>query len=51
MQKALKDNKTHYAPSTGVKELREAMVKKINIKNNIVLKNLRNKDILKNNCG
>ena len=26
MQKALQDNKTHYAPSTGLKELREAIV-------------------------
>ena len=35
MQKALKDNKTHYAPSTGLKELREAIVKKLNEKNGI----------------
>ena len=35
MQKALKENKTHYAPSTGLKELREAIVKKLNDKNKI----------------
>ena len=35
MQKALKDNKTHYAPSTGLKELREAIAKKLNNKNGI----------------
>jgi len=35
MQKALKDNKTHYAPSTGLKDLREEIVKKLNEKNGI----------------
>ena len=35
MQKALTDNKTHYAPSTGLKELRQAIVKKLNVKNGI----------------
>jgi aspartate aminotransferase len=35
MYKALKDNKTHYAPSTGLKELREAIVNKLNTKNSI----------------
>jgi len=34
-QKALADNKTHYAPSTGLKELREAIVNKLNVKNGI----------------
>lgn len=33
--KAVRDNQTHYAPSTGIKPLREAIVKKVNQKNGI----------------
>lgn len=35
MARALIDQKTHYAPSTGVKELRETIIEKIQQKNNI----------------
>lgn len=50
MQKALTDNKTHYAPSTGLKELRQAIVKKLNVKNGIT--NISNpKNILVTNGG
>ena len=33
--KAIRDNHTHYAPSTGIKPLREAIVKKVTKKNRI----------------
>lgn len=35
MVKALRDNHTHYAPSTGIKPLKEAVLKKITEKNGI----------------
>lgn len=35
MVKAMSDNQTHYAPSTGIKPLKEAIIKKISEKNKI----------------
>ena len=35
MIKAMHDNQTHYAPSTGIKPLKEAILKKISAKNKI----------------
>lgn len=35
MAKALRDNATHYAPSTGIKPLKEAVLKKVTEKNGI----------------
>ena len=35
MIKAMHDNHTHYAPSTGIKPLKEAIIKKISSKNSI----------------
>ena len=42
MIKAMTDNQTHYAPSTGIKPLKEAILKKITEKNNI--KNIQGLD-------
>jgi len=38
MQKALAENKTRYAPSSGVMELRQAILKKVTEKNRIPVK-------------
>ncbi len=48
--KAIRDNHTHYAPSTGIKPLRDAIVRKVSTKNRI--KNITHSDqILVTNGG
>ena len=48
MIKAMHDNHTHYAPSTGIKPFREAILKKITEKNNITTINDINKIVVTN---
>ncbi|KAA3631044.1 MAG: pyridoxal phosphate-dependent aminotransferase [Calditrichaeota bacterium] len=48
MIKAMHDNHTHYAPSTGIKPLKEAIYKKITEKNNINIIDDSNKIVVTN---